>query len=279
MKKKARTMAEQTFKDTESFSMDLEGVYRKALSEIKTELQAFYSKYALENQITMEEAQKLLNSIERKDLMARHNIRVPSRITRLQALQTSISQHLEPAYRQYETATTDFLKSTTQKSIESTVNNVRDVLGIKADFSLQNARAVNQVLTTNWSGKNFSERIWGQKDRLENNIKKTLTDGIIRGSSVKEMSLAMAERMDVGYSDAKRLVMTETSYVVNQGTLQGYLESGVVEQYQYIAEIDSHTSEICQALDGMIFDLKEAKAGVNYPPMHPNCRSTVIGVL
>jgi len=46
------------------------------------------------------------------------------------------------------------------------------------------------------------------------------------------------------------------------------------QQYQFIATLDLRTSDICRGLDNKIFDVKDAKAGVNYPPMHPHCRST-----
>ena len=32
--------------------------------------------------------------------------------------------------------------------------------------------------------------------------------------------------------------------------------------------------EICQALNGQAFKLSEAEAGVNLPPIHPNCKCT-----
>lgn len=51
----------------------------------------------------------------------------------------------------------------------------------------------------------------------------------------------------------------------------------MIKKYKYLAELDKHTSEICQELDGQVFLLEEAEVGINYPPMHPNCRSTVIG--
>ena len=45
--------------------------------------------------------------------------------------------------------------------------------------------------------------------------------------------------------------------------------------YVFVATLDNRTSQICQELDGKKFKLSEAEEGVNYPPMHPYCRSTV----
>ncbi len=49
-----------------------------------------------------------------------------------------------------------------------------------------------------------------------------------------------------------------------------------ISQYQILATLDSRTSWICQDMDGVIIPLSEKEVGVNYPPFHPNCRTTTI---
>jgi SPP1 gp7 family putative phage head morphogenesis protein len=66
---------------------------------------------------------------------------------------------------------------------------------------------------------------------------------------------------------------------MNQGHKKGYEDSGVVEKYEFLAAIDSRTSKLCRNQDGKVYKLKSAVVGKNYPPLHPNCRSTVIPVL
>jgi len=46
-----------------------------------------------------------------------------------------------------------------------------------------------------------------------------------------------------------------------------------VDKYVFLATLDTRTSEICQELDNQAFELKKREVRVNYPPMHPNCRS------
>ena len=69
---------------------------------------------------------------------------------------------------------------------------------------------------------------------------------------------------------------TEITNTYNQATLQGYKESGIVKQYEYLATLDLRTSAICADLDNDVFDIDKAVVGLNYPPMHPNCRSTTV---
>lgn len=71
---------------------------------------------------------------------------------------------------------------------------------------------------------------------------------------------------------------TETNYIANQAELDGYKECGL-ERYEFSAHLDNRTSEICAEMDGKVFDLKDAQAGTNLPPMHPFCRSSTVPVL
>ena len=89
------------------------------------------------------------------------------------------------------------------------------------------------------------------------------------------MAARIRDRMGVAYSAAKRLVRTETAYIYEQATKDAYEECGV-EWYEFLATLDGRTSEACRELDGKHFKVKDAMPGKNYPPMHPNCRSTTV---
>lgn len=43
-----------------------------------------------------------------------------------------------------------------------------------------------------------------------------------------------------------------------------------------MATMDARTCEVCGALDGKHFPIKDATPGVNFPPMHPNDRCTTV---
>jgi SPP1 gp7 family putative phage head morphogenesis protein len=83
----------------------------------------------------------------------------------------------------------------------------------------------------------------------------------------------------VNRSYAERLIRTEGARITEEATKQAYQEAKI-EKYQYdaVPYEKGRSSEICQELNGQIFLLSEAQSGVNYPPMHPNCRSTTIPV-
>ena len=52
-----------------------------------------------------------------------------------------------------------------------------------------------------------------------------------------------------------------------------------IDSYEFCAILDDVTSTICKELNGQTFKVSQAQVGVNYPPMHPNCRSFVIPII
>ena len=150
--------------------------------------------------------------------------------------------------------------------------------GITDSFHAINERAVKQIVNRNWSGESFSDRIWAHTDYLAKTVKDVMLKGELSGQSVNDMAAQIKNRFDVAAYQARRLVRTEINYVQNQATLDEFKDAGV-DRYEYAAFIDDRTSEICHDLNGHIFYVKSAKVGVNYPPMHPNCRSGVYPVV
>jgi SPP1 gp7 family putative phage head morphogenesis protein len=52
-----------------------------------------------------------------------------------------------------------------------------------------------------------------------------------------------------------------------------------VKEYEILAVQDRRTSKVCKEQDGKIYKFNKMEVGVNYPPFHPNCRTTIIPVL
>ena len=69
--------------------------------------------------------------------------------------------------------------------------------------------------------------------------------------------------------------MTEESYFSSAAQRDCFNELDV-EQYEIVATLDSHTSDICRSLDGKHFPMKDFQAGVTAPPFHVYCRSTTV---
>lgn len=55
-----------------------------------------------------------------------------------------------------------------------------------------------------------------------------------------------------------------------------YMEKSGYKKYVFLAHLDKDTCPTCGRLDGFCFPVKNAKIGVNCPPMHKGCRCEII---
>jgi len=113
-------------------------------------------------------------------------------------------------------------------------------------------------------GENLQSLIQRVRGTKANNF----TDGIMNSTKRKAETLV---RSSVAAVNNEALINT---YQANEDLFNGY---------QWMATLDSRTSDICKARSGLTWD-KEFKPvghaiGWTPPPAHFNCRSTVIGIL
>ena len=175
----------------------------------------------------------------------------------------------------------DTLYKSNKKNITEAFTELYEAMDIEAskdigaNFNAINQIKINEVIEDNWAGLTLSERIEEHKRKLNLSIKEEIIKGIKRGDSLQNISRIIVDKFDISYANTMRLVRTEASRVMNEATLNNYKENGI-KKYEYMAYLDSKTSKQCKSLDGKVFRVEDAKAGVNLPPMHTNCRSTII---
>ena len=173
---------------------------------------------------------------------------------------------------------TEHLGDIIQSAYMQTVFDVTKGTDYRAAFDLIPESRVKAILSTNWSGQMFSERVWDNTNALADGLKHDMLVGIMAGKSEQHMADDIMSRCGVGAFEARRLVRTETTCVANMAELYGYKELDI-DEYEFSACLDSRTSDLCRELDGKVFKRNSAQAGVNLPPMHPFCRSTTLPVL
>ena len=271
----------------------LSALYRDAFRSIEKEVNDFMMKYAVDHKLDYATVTQMLTPIDLaeynqkiEELYAMYRdtgseyikieidrLNARAKITRLQALQDAINVELTKVTHEYQMTLEDTLIGLFTEQYKE----VSELLGIMAPVI--NREAIKTIIEYPYAGKMFSDRIWDNKDALVKHIKQNLTAGIIRGDSIQKMSRQLKKDLNVLYYQAERLVRTETNYAMNQGHLKGYADSGVVEKYEFLAAIDSRTSKLCKNQNGEVYKLSDATVGVNFPPLHPHCRSTVIPVL
>ena len=302
-KKNAEYWAER-FKDLEKAQNEMaaktvksiNASYDRAIHQVQKEIDAWYQRFAKNNQITYAEARKRLNSKELKELQwdvkeyikygkdnelnqqwikELENASAKVHISRLQALELNIRQAVEKVTADQENKTAAVLSDVYETGYYHTAYEIAKGLQIGSDIGRLDERAINNILHKPWApdGKNFSDRIWENKNKLLNTIHQELSQNIMTGADPQKAIDAISKKMMTSKYNAGRLVMTEEAYFnsLSQGDMFKELD---VEKYEIVATLDSHTSEICQDMDGKVFPMSEYESGVTAPPFHVYCRST-----
>ena len=197
------------------------------------------------------------------------------RITRIEALNKDIAKQCRELYKTENRHITSALRNVAEESYYREIFGIQQETGLGFGFSQFSQRDVERILRSNWAGGNYSQRLWRDVNGMTARLKQELLVSMLTGRSGEKTARIFQEQFGVNAFCARRIVRTESAYVANAAQAQAYDEAGI-ERYRFIATLDSRTCECCGALDGKVFDLAKAKAGTNYPPMHPFCRSTTI---
>ena len=138
-------------------------------------------------------------------------------------------------------------------------------------------KAVTYAISKPWTsdGKEFSSRIWDNRDDLVNTLQREITRSLLLQEGTGKLADRIAKRYNVSFNNARRLAETETAYIQEKASFEQYKELDL-EQYQILATLDNRTSSTCRHLDGKIVDMKDYKVGITAPPFHCHCRTTTI---
>lgn len=137
---------------------------------------------------------------------------------------------------------------------------------------------LNEVLNHNWTGSNFSKRVWHNQDVLAKSLESNLLQSFASGKSNKQIADELEYHTNLGRYAANRLIRTETSYMVNSADLESSKQRGIKAK-KFQANLDKRTSKICREHNQKVILIDDIKIGVNAPPLHPFCRSFLSDVL
>lgn len=277
---------------------EIEKQYRQAQKTIEGKLTGWYQRFASNNGITLQEARKMLTSKELDELKwdinqyiqygeenaingtwvkQLENASAKFHINRLEALKLQTQQSIEVLFGNQLDSIDKTMKNIYTNGYYKTAYEIQKGLGIGWDFSTLDDTQITKVINKPWAadGKNFSERIWGNRQKLVNELNTTVTQNIILGLDPQKTIDTIARKMGTSKTSAGRLVMTEEAFFNSAAQRDCFTELDV-EQFEVVATLDSRTSEICQSMDGEHFSITQYEVGVTAPPFHVYCRSTTV---
>ncbi|MCM1338902.1 MAG: minor capsid protein [Muribaculaceae bacterium] len=267
---------------------NLKRILKKNLEDVDKKIKEFYEKYGDNpaEKLSYAEFEKYKEKLARKarlhpkdktlQKLAKQNI-PKYKIDRLRALQIDLQIMLTEATAGQEAGIYKTLQDVGKVSQATLAARFAKSLGV--EFNTIAARKMKQLMTADWcQGKNWSERIWADRDKVGEKLTNILEKGIPQGTSLQKMSRELRDVTGNSFNNAFRLIRTESAHVDAMVTLEGYKQTqqefGQKLRYRFDAFLDNRTSKICRELNGKTFWVDDAEIGVNFFPMHPNCRST-----
>lgn len=134
-------------------------------------------------------------------------------------------------------------------------------------------------------------------ETTQDRLKKALEEGIKEGAGIPELQKKVKVVFDNAKdSRAEMIARTEVIKASNFASVESWRQSGVVEAKEWLTAEDERVEPLCAAMDGKIVSLKGSffqggeeftvgndsisfDSSLEEPPLHPNCRCTLIPVL
>lgn len=284
----------------DTFNKELEKQYDIVLYNILREINNWYIKFAKDNKINMQEAEKLLNlrelaelklSLEEYIKYGEENVisqkwmkelesavkRV--RISRLEALELKTRHQVEVLYsKEYEDVNT-LIADTYQDSYYHTTFETQKGIGIGLMIAMLSMNNINKIVSSPWTtdGITFGNRIWNKhRPRLMSELNKGLKETLINGVSPENLTNKINKNFNTSKEEAKLLVKSELAFFSSLSQRDCFNSLGV-EKYEIVSASDSRVCEKrCSPLDGKVIEMKYYEIGITAPPFHPRCRCVVV---
>lgn len=276
------------------YVQNLEAQYEMAIAEIDKKIAAWYHRFAKNNEISLTEAKRLLNSDELEEfkwtvrsyiehgeasalsgewLKQLENASSRVHISRLDSLKLQLRQEAEALHGSQLRATESLLGDIYREGYFHTAFELQKGLGFGWSLHGMSASTIEKVLARPWTtdGQTFRDRVWINKAALVNSVNTNLTQMIMRGEAPDRAIKAIAKQFGVSKGKAGRLVMTESAAFASAAQKDCFTELDV-EEYKIIETLDQYTCDTCGALDGKVYKMSDFQVGVTAPPFHPWCR-------
>lgn len=289
-------LEDSAHREAQKTIQDMEELYLDAQRSVQKEIESWYARFAVNNQISLTDARKWLTAGQLEEfhwsveqyikigeqagldaawLKKLENASARFHISRLEAVQTGIQQQLELLYGNQVDSLDALLKKVVGNGYTHTAFEVQKGVGLGWDITGLDQKKLETLLSKPWTtdGRTFRDRCWLNKNDLVGSVSKSLTQGLLRGDSPAKITTAIQKQFGVHRYKAGRLVNTETTYFNAVATKECYKDLDV-EMVEIIETLDSHTCSICGGLDGTVIPISQYEPGVTVPPFHPNCRGT-----
>lgn len=308
-RKREEQNLKSNLKQEAEYDKEIERIYKDMLDAAQKEIDAFFGKYADAEGITLAEAKKRVSQldIEAYERKAKKYVEAASKdrantgktnkrafyfskraneemrlynltmkVNRLEMLKANIGLELIKGHAELETFMSEILQGRTKEELERQA-------GILGKSIKNNAKLADTIVNASFKNATFSDRLWMYHNQMKADLSKLLQSGMIQGKNSRQLAKDLRkyyygpEYLKNGKKGAvyntERLMRTELARVQTEAQKQAYIKEGT-EEYKFMALGDA--CDICMAINGKSFKVKDMMPGENAPPMHPHCRCTTV---
>lgn len=171
--------------------------------------------------------------------------------------------------------TQDFLKYVG----EGTWSNSNYLLSLGVDFNLKKIKSkeLNSIINKTIKGKNYSDRIKINKNKIATILKKDIKDFLEGKISVNDIQKRIKALYNNDANATKVLVRNEIGRVQAEVN-EVWAKEHNIEWQLFDATLDSKTSSMCQGYDGKVYRVDDSSKPVPNVSTHICCRSCLIAL-
>lgn len=282
---KTQQRIKESIKQDKRYKADVARLYNRTQKDIEREIEAQIERFARREKLSMTEARKRISKtdvqafsdtakryVKEKDFsdLANQQLRaynVTMRTNRLELLQARINLIAVGSANEEDKMLKDNLFKIASKEYEAQAG----ILGLSVPSEALIQRMVDSIITMEYEGATFSQRIWENQTQLVEEVNRIVRRTIIQG---KHPRTGVAELMKIvdkkafpnARYAAERIAVTETARAQTLVQERAIKDAGI-DKKVWIAEPGA--CDVCGKLDGEVMRVDNHADTI---PKHPSCR-------
>ncbi|HEL1740181.1 TPA: minor capsid protein [Streptococcus suis] len=263
-------------------------IYQESFDRMQREIDGFYMRYTNREGLTKQEVMKRVSemdvtkfnakaakAVKEKDFSHATNewlkvYNLKMKVSRLELLKAELTLEIQ-------NLTAEVNEVFDKARIDEYLNEYKRQAGILGISSSGAKKRMQAILDADFYGQKFSSRVWGGlglRATLQREVFGSLNRIFTDMMGYKQEMKRLAKKYGTSEQNAKRLLKTEIARI-NADTQYSMLKDNGFTHMIFVAEPGA--CDLCGPLDKVAVPIDKVEKGVNFYPMHPNCRCSAYG--
>lgn len=294
-KKRDRELDRQFNKTNKEVLNDLKKEYQRVWKDIESEINGWYARtitnpdFRFSELKSLQDTQKAvellldeLYDIERNRLGSAMDDLYISTYQDMNKLTQDYFNSLDRAVPKMET---DMFMMAQETNRVASMSGVETLIRKEIDTAMLSSKIWDKEILAKplewyqgFANGTFNSRIDRRRAIVKTEINQAIRTAYIQGSGVDKCTKDIMKRLDVSYSNAKRLAHNELAYAQHSADSRQMKENGFKGVKRKTLD-DNHRCKICEEHEGEIIPIDEYKANPSVMMLHVNCRDYALPIM